>query len=65
LSNAGLENYRQSLRRGIFHSVPDLIASIEEYSTRTTTITPIYLDRHHRIVLAKVARGRVALEKIS
>ncbi len=53
----------KALRRGVFHSVPDLIAKIEEYLTAhnakgETFIWTATADQ----ILAKVARGRVALE---
>ena len=54
----------KALRRGVFLSVPDLIAKIEEYlnahnAKGTTFIWTATADQ----TLAKVARGRVALEK--
>ena len=54
----------KALRRGVFLSVPDLIAKIEEYlnahnAKGTTFIWTATADQ----ILAKVARGRVALEK--
>ncbi len=56
----------KALRRGVFHSVPDLIAKIEDYLAA-------HNDKGHSFVwtataadiLAKVARGRVALENVS
>ncbi|UZG60459.1 IS630 family transposase [Rhodococcus opacus] len=54
-----------TLRRGVFHSVPDLIDSIQEHLDAHND------DPHAHVwtatadsILAKVARGRVALEKI-
>jgi len=54
----------KALRRGVFLSVPDLIAKIEEYlnahnAKGTTFIWTATADQ----ILAKVARGRIALEK--
>jgi len=54
----------KALRRGVFRSVPDLIAKIEEYLTAhnakgTTFVWTATAEQ----ILAKVARGRVALEK--
>jgi len=56
----------KALRRGIFHSVPDLIASIEEYlDAHNDDPRPYIWTATTESILAKVARGRVALEKIS
>ena len=54
----------KALRRGVFQSVPDLIEKIEEYlaahnAKGTTFIWTATTDQ----ILAKVARGRVALAK--
>ena len=54
----------KALRRGVFGSVPELIAKIEEYLTThnakgSTFVWTATADQ----ILAKVARGRVALEK--
>ena len=54
----------KALRRGVFCSVPDLIAKIEEYLTAhnakgSTFVWTATADQ----ILAKVARGRVALQK--
>ena len=54
----------KALRRGVFRSVPDLIAKIEEYLTAhnakgATFVWTATADQ----ILAKVARGRVTLEK--
>jgi transposase len=53
----------KALRRGVFHSVPDLIAKIEAYLDATNTDpTPFIWTATAESILAKVARGRVALE---
>ena len=54
----------KALRRGVFGSVPELITRIEEYLTAhnakgSTFVWTATADQ----ILAKVARGRVALEK--
>lgn len=54
----------KALRRGVFQLVPDLIEKIEEYlaahnAKGTTFIWTATTDQ----ILAKVARGRVALAK--
>ena len=54
----------KALRRGVFCSVPDLIAKIEEYLTAhnargSTFLWTATADQ----ILTKVARGRVALQK--
>ena len=55
----------KALRRGVFHSVPDLTAKIEEYMAAhnakgTSFVWTATADQ----ILAKVARGRVALANI-
>jgi transposase len=56
----------KALRRGVFHSVPDLIASIQEYiDSHNTDPRPYVWTATAESILAKVARGRIALEKIS
>jgi transposase len=53
----------KALRRGVFHSVPDLIAKIEDYlDTTNAEPTPFVWTATAESILAKVARGRVALE---
>jgi transposase len=53
----------KALRRGVFHSVPDLIAKIEDYLDATNTDpTPFVWTATAESILAKVARGRVALQ---
>jgi len=56
----------KALRRGVFHSVPDLIASIQEYiDTHNDDPRPYVWTATAESILAKVARGRIALEKVS
>lgn len=56
----------KALRRGVFHSVPDLIDSIQEYlDAHNDNPRPYVWTATAESILAKVARGRVALEKIS
>ena len=53
----------KALRRGVFHSVPDLIAKIDEYiATHNDDPTPFVWTATADSILAKIARGRVALE---
>ena len=54
----------KALRRGIFHSVPDLIAKIEAYLDATNNSPkPFVWTATTESILAKIARGRVALER--
>ncbi|QZS57079.1 IS630 family transposase [Rhodococcus opacus] len=56
----------KALRRGVFHSVPDLIDSIQEYlDAHNDDPRPYVWTATAESILAKVARGRIALEKIS
>ena len=42
----------KAIRRGVFHSVPDLIAAIEEYlKANNQGPRAARLDRHHRVDL--------------
>ena len=53
----------KALRRGAFHSLPDLIAKIEAYLNATNADpTPFVWTATAESILAKVTRGRVALE---
>jgi transposase len=55
----------KALRRGAFHSVPDLIHKIEEYlAAHNTEPRPLVWTATTDSILKKVARGRVALENI-
>ena len=56
----------KALRRGAFHSVPDLIASIQEYiDSHNDDPRPYVWTATAQSILAKVARGRIALERVS
>jgi transposase len=56
----------KALRRGLFHSVPDLIASIQEYiDSHNDDPRPYVWTATAESILAKVARGRVALERVN
>ena len=56
----------KALRRGVFHSVPDLIAKIEEYlAAHNAKSTSFVWTATADQILAKVARGRVALANIN
>jgi len=53
----------KALRRGVFHSVPDLIASIEAYlEAHNNDPKPFVWTATAEDILTKVARGRVALQ---
>ena len=56
----------KALRRGIFHSVPDLITAIETYlAAHNTTAQPFTWTATTDQILDKVRRGRVTLEAIT
>jgi len=56
----------KALRRGVFHSVPDLIAKIEDYlAAHNAKGSSFVWTANAADILAKVARGRVALENVS
>ncbi len=56
----------KAIRRGVFHSVPDLIAKVEDYLTaHNAKNSPFVWTATADDILAKVARGRVALENVS
>ena len=56
----------KALRRGVFHSVPDLIAKIEDYlATHNNDPKPFIWTATAEDILAKVARGRVALQAVN
>jgi transposase len=56
----------KALRRGVFHSVPDLIARIEEYlAAHNDDPKPFIWTATADEILAKVARGRVALQAVN
>ncbi|TCN44466.1 hypothetical protein EV644_101398 [Kribbella orskensis] len=55
----------KALRRGVFHSVPDLIAAIEVYlDAHNNDPKPFVWTATPEDILAKVARGRVALQAV-
>lgn len=54
----------KALRRGVFHSVPDLIASIETYmDVHNQNPKPFVWTATAESILTKVRRGRVALSQ--
>jgi transposase len=56
----------KALRRGVFHSVPDLIAKIEEYlDAHNDNPKPFIWTATADEILVKVARGRVALQAVN
>jgi len=56
----------KALRRGVFHSVPELVASIQEYiDAHNNDPRPYVWTATAESILAKVARGRITLEKVS
>ncbi len=56
----------KAIRRGIFHSVPDLVAAIETYLTvNNESPEPFVWTATAEQILTKVQRGRVALETIT
>src|SRR5450755_785058 len=55
----------KAIRRGVFHSVPDLISAIDAYLAATNTNpTPFVWTQTTEQILEKVRRGRVALNAI-
>ena len=56
----------KAIRRGVFHSVPDLIASIEDYlAAHNNETKPLAWTATADSILEKVARGRVALQTVN
>ncbi len=56
----------KALRRGVFHSVPDLIEAIEQYlDAHNDQPTPLIWTATADSILEKVARGRVALQTVT
>src|SRR5664280_2663826 len=56
----------KALRRGVFHSVPDLIAKIEQYlAAHNDDPKPFVWTATSDEILTKVARGRVALQAVN
>jgi len=56
----------KAIRRGVFHSVPDLIAAIEAYlNANNASPKPFVWTATADAILAKVRRGRVALSQLT
>ncbi len=56
----------KAIRRGVFHSVPDLVAAIEDYmQANNDNPKPFEWTATAEDILEKVRRGRVALEVIT
>jgi hypothetical protein len=56
----------KALRRGVFHSVPDLITAIQAYlDAHNDEPKPFVWTATAEDILAKVARGRVALQAVT
>ncbi len=56
----------KAIRRGVFRSVPELIAAIEDYlQANNDTPSPFLWTAIADSILAKVRRGRVTLEQIT
>ena len=54
----------KQIRRGVFRSVPELIAAIDAYITqRNAQPTPFVWTKTAQEILAKVNRARIALDK--
>jgi hypothetical protein len=54
----------KALRRGVFHSVPDLISSIEDYmKVHNNEPKPLVWTATAESILTKVRRGRVSLNQ--
>ena len=56
----------KAIRRGVFHSVPDLITAIETYLTANNNDPqPFIWTATADQILAKVRRGRVTLNQLA
>ncbi len=56
----------KAIRRGVFGSVPDLIAAIEAYlAANNAQPTPFEWTATAEEIVAKVRRGRVALQQLA
>jgi hypothetical protein len=56
----------KAIRRGVFESVPDLIAAIDAYLAETNTNPkPFIWTKTTEQILEKVQRGRVTLNAIT
>ena len=54
----------KQIRRGVFRSVPDLIAAIDAYmAQRNAKPKPFVWTKTAQEILAKVNRARIALDK--
>src|SRR6266508_3347758 len=55
----------QAIRRGVFRSVPELLAAIDEYlPAHPAALTPFVWTATAESILDKVRRGRVTLEQV-
>lgn len=55
----------KALRRGVFHSVNDLVTAIEDYlKANNDNPKPFMWTATAEQIIAKVARGRVALQQV-
>ena len=55
----------KAIRRGVFHSVPNLITAVEAYlSANNASPRPFVWTAPVDEILAKIRRGRVALEQL-
>jgi hypothetical protein len=55
----------KAIRRGVFHSVNELITAIEEYlKANNDNPKPFVWTATAEQILAKVTRGRVALQRV-
>lgn len=56
----------KAIRRGVFHSVPDLIAAIETYlKANNDNPEPFVWTQTAEQILQKVRRGRLTLDAIT
>jgi hypothetical protein len=56
----------KAIRRGVFHSVPDLITAIEKYlAANNANPKPFVWTATAEQILTKVRRGRVALDQLA
>ena len=57
---------QKAIRRGVFHSVPDLVAAIYEYlDAHNSDPKPFVWTASAEQILEKVRRGRVALRTLA
>ena len=69
LAQSGMGWFRdlddKAIRRGVFHSVPNLIAAIEAYlSANNDSPRPFIWTATVDEIMAKIRRGRVALQQL-